>query len=59
MFLGHDGFQDMFVYQPKFNTLELKKIRALNILLAGNQKFYLNLDFFHWCFLPFGLRMKT
>ena len=23
--LGDDGFQNMFVYQPAFNTLELKK----------------------------------
>ena len=36
---GIDGFQNMFVYQPKLDTLELKKkIKALIMFLVGNQK---------------------
>ena len=50
---GDDGFQNTFVYQPKFNTFELKKTRALIMLSVGNQKIYLNLNFFHYMVLSY------
>ena len=53
IFFGDDGFQNMFVYQLTFNTLELKKTRRLDILLAVNQKVFFNLDFFHYMVLSF------
>ena len=50
---GDNSFQNTFVYQPKFNTLELKKTRALIMLSVGNQKIYLNLNFFHYMVLSY------
>ena len=41
----------MFVYQPTFNTLELKRAKELIMLLVGNLKFYLNLNFFYYMVL--------
>ena len=43
-----DGFQNMFVYQPTFDMLEVKKTRTLSMLLVGNQNICLNLNFFHY-----------
>ena len=40
--LQDDGFQNMFVYQPTFNTI--KKTRLLNMLLVENQKEYIILN---------------
>ena len=46
-----DGFQNMFVYQPTFNMLDLKttrkktKKKTVVILLAGNHNFCLNQTF--------------
>ena len=40
-FTGSDGFQYLFVYQPTFNVLDLKRASVLNILLVVNQKKYL------------------
>ena len=40
-FTRNDGFQYLFVYQPTFSVLDLKRARVLNILLLGNQKKYL------------------
>ena len=34
-FFGDDGFQNMFVYQLTFSTLDIKK-QMMNILLPGN-----------------------
>ena len=46
---GDDGFQNMFVYQPTFNTLELiKDKRVLTMLLIGKQKEYIILDLHHY-----------
>ena len=42
-----DCSQNMFVYQPTFRTLQIKKIKALIIFLVGNQKAYIVLFFFH------------
>ena len=37
-FLGDDGFQNMFIYQPLFDTttLELKKYKGTDYVLVGN-----------------------
>ena len=42
-----DVFQNMFVYQPTFSTLHLKKIESLIMLLVRNQKRYTVLIFSH------------
>ena len=51
-FFGDDGFQNIFVYQPTLNRLEL---------LVGNQKVYLKLLPLHVSFLPniknFGIKI--
>ena len=46
-FTGDDGFQNIFLYQPRFSTLQLKKIikAYLTIFLVGNQKEYIALFF--------------
>ena len=53
IFFGDDCFQNMFVYQLTFNTLQLKKTRELIMLLVGNHKVYLNLSFFHYMVLSY------
>ena len=45
-FFGDDGFQNMFVYQPTFSTLDIKK-QMMNIFLPGNQKEYIFLNSDH------------
>ena len=42
-----DVFQNMFVYQPTFSALHLKKIESLIMLLVRNQKRYIVLIFSH------------
>ena len=39
-----DGTQNMFVYQPTFGVLDIKKARIVNILLVRNQKMYMILN---------------
>ena len=39
-----DGPQNMFVYQPTFGVLDIKKARIVNILLVRNQKMYMILN---------------
>ena len=34
--LSDEGFQIMFVYHPKFNTLELKRTKPLVMLLVSD-----------------------
>ena len=46
-FTGDYGFQNMFLYQPKLSTLQLKRIKALIMQLFGNRKEYTALFFFH------------
>ena len=41
----------MFAYQLTFSMLELKKTKALIMLLVGNQKGCLDLNFFHYMVL--------
>ena len=43
---GDDGFQNMFVYQRTFSTLDIKK-QMMNIFLPGNQKEYIFLNSDH------------
>ena len=50
-FTRSDGFQYLFVYEPIFNVLELKRTSVLNILLVGNQKKYLILKLLHYMVL--------
>ena len=47
IFFGYDGSQNIFVYHPKINMLELKKTRALITLLGGNQRNYMLLKLIH------------
>ena len=35
---GDDGSPNMFVYQPTFSTLQIKKIKAMIIFSVGDQK---------------------
>ena len=37
-FFGDDGSQNMFVYQPTPDMLDLKKTRALIMFLVRNQR---------------------
>ena len=37
-FFGDDGFQNMFVYQPKLDILELKKDKGTNYVLSWKSK---------------------
>ena len=47
-----DGTQKMFFFcQPSFNTLELKKTKALIMFLVGNQKGSLLLNVNHYLIL--------
>ena len=43
-FTRNDGSQNMFVYQPTLDTLELKKTKVLIMFLAENQKEFLILN---------------
>ena len=43
----------MFVDQTIFNTLELRKTKALNMFLVGNQKGYIFLNLFHYILLSY------
>ena len=47
------GFQNIFVYQPIFNILNLKKAKALIMLLVRNQEVCLNLNFFCYMMLSY------
>ena len=45
LFFGYDGFQNMFIYQPK-------STKELNTLLVGNQQRYILLNYaVIYCFL--------
>ena len=37
-FFGDDGFQNIFVYQPTFNTLELKKGKGTEFVIGWKSK---------------------
>ena len=54
IFFGGNGFQNMFMYQTTFSTLELKRTKLLNIILDGNWKGISNskLTQLHCAFLP-------
>ena len=43
-FTSNNGSQNMFVYQPTLDALELKKTKVLVMFLVGNQKKYLILN---------------
>ena len=43
-FTRNDGSQNMFVYQPTLDTLELKKTKVLIMFLVENQKEFLILN---------------
>ena len=47
-FTNNDGSQNIFVYQPTLDTLELKKTKVLIIFLVGNQREYLILNLSHY-----------
>ena len=50
-FTSNDGFQNMFVYEPTHDTLELKKDKCM--LLNGNQMEYIILNFSHYILLSY------
>ena len=50
-FTSNDGFQNMFVYEPTHDTLELKKDKCM--FLNGNQMEYIILNFSHYILLSF------
>ena len=47
IFFSDHVCQNIFVYQPKFDTLELKKTRVMNMLFVGNQKGNIILNMHH------------
>ena len=49
MFIGDDGFQNMFVYQPKLNMLELKEDKGTEHV--ENQKGYILLNVHYYILL--------
>ena len=54
-FFGDDGFQNMFAYQPTFNTLELKQDKGTNYVVGWNSKglFESKILPLHGAFLPY------
>ena len=44
---NNDGSQNTFAYQPHFDTLKLKKAKALIVFLVGNQSEYIILRLNH------------
>ena len=53
IFFGDDGSQNMFVYQPTLDTLELKKTKGLIMFLAGNQRGYIFLNLNQYILLSY------
>ena len=52
-FLGDYGSQNMFIYQPTFDTLKLKKDKVLIMFLVGNQRKYILLNLSHYILLSY------
>ena len=52
-FTGNDGSQNMFVYQPTLQTLELKKKKVMTMFLAGNQREYIIINLSHYMLLSY------
>ena len=52
-FTRDDGSQNVFVYQPTLDTLELKKTKELITFLVGSQMEYLFLNFSHCILLSY------
>ena len=50
-FIGDDGSQNMFVYQPALDKLELKKTSVLIKFLVGNQIRYIFQNLSHYTLL--------
>ena len=50
-FTKNDGSQNTFFYQPTLGTLELKKGKVL--IIVGNQREYLILNFSHYILLSY------
>ena len=52
-FKGHYGFQNMFVYKPTFNTLELQKAKRTDYVTGWKSRglFKSTLLPLHACFL--------
>ena len=49
-FISNDGSQDTFVYQPHFDTLELKKDKSTDSVLSWKSKGVFNYKLIY-CFL--------
>ena len=50
-FTGGDGLQNMFVYQPTFNNINIKKKTMNIVLLLGNQEEYIFLNLHRYTIL--------
>ena len=50
-FTSNGGSQNTFVYQPSFDTLELKKEKVLMMFLVRNQMTYIALNLSHYILL--------
>ena len=47
-FTSNDGSQNVFIYQPTLDMLELKKTKVLIMLLVKNQMEYMILNLSHY-----------
>ena len=50
-FTSNDGSQNMFVYQPTCNVLELKRTKLVIMFVVRNQREYLVLHLSHYILL--------
>ena len=50
-FTSNDRFQNMFVYQPAPDTLQLKKEKGIDYILSWNQRKYIILNLNHYILL--------
>ena len=51
IFFGDEGFQNMFIYQPTFNTLELKIDKGAESVTGWTSKVLFEWNFFHYMVL--------
>ena len=52
-FTSNDGSQNMFVYQPTFNVLELKIDKGTEYVIGPKSKGLYNTKLIRWCFFTY------